>query len=64
MPRIIDERVLKGKKNRDESIVNEFNKLWDSGLRYEVIEEKIILKYGVSVSAINKIMKAANKQTN
>jgi len=64
MPKIIDERVLKGKKNRDENIANEFNKLWDSGLRYEIIEEKIILKYGVSVSAINKIMKAANKQTN
>ena len=63
MPKIIDERVLKGKKNRDENIANEFNKLWDSGLRYEIIEEKIILKYGVSVSAINKIMKAANKQT-
>ena len=64
MPKIIDERVLKGKKNRDENIANEFNKLWDSGLRYEIIEENIILKYGVSVSAINKIMKAANKQTN
>jgi len=64
MPKIIDERVLKGKKNRDENIANEFNKLWDTGLRYEIIEEKIILKYGVSVSAINKIMKAANKQTN
>jgi hypothetical protein len=64
MPKINDERVLKGKQNRDESIANEFNKLWDTGLRYEIIEEKIILKYGVSVSAINKIMKAANKQTN
>jgi hypothetical protein len=64
MPKIIDERVLQGKRNRDENIRNEFNKLWDTGLRYEIIEEKIILKYGVSVSAINKIMKAANKQTN
>ena len=64
MPKIIDERVLKGKKNRDENIANEFNKLWDSGLRYEIIEEKIILKFGVSVSAITKIMKATEKQTN
>ena len=64
MTKIIDERVLQGKRNRDENIRNEFNKLWDTGLRYEIIEEKIILKYGVSVSAINKIMKAANKQTN
>ena len=64
MPKINDERVLKGKQYRDESLANEFNKLWDTGLRYEISEEKIILKYGVSVSAINKIMKAANKQTN
>jgi hypothetical protein len=64
MPKIIDERVLQGKRNRDENIRNEFNKLWDAGLRYDIIEEKIILKYGVSVSAINKIMKATNKQTN
>jgi len=64
MPKIKDERVLKGKSNRNKDIVNEFNKLWDSGLRYEIIEEKIILKFGVSVSAITKIMKATEKQTN
>ncbi|HEY5508422.1 MAG TPA: hypothetical protein VIK29_07120 [Paludibacter sp.] len=64
MPKIKDERVLKGKKNRDEEIRKYFESKWDKGLRYEVIELEIILKYGVSVSMINKIMKATEKQTN
>jgi hypothetical protein len=64
MPKIKDERVLQGKKNRDEEIRKYFESKWDKGLRYEVIELEIILKYGVSVSMINKIMKATEKQTN
>ena len=63
MPKIKDERVLQGKKNRDEEIRKYFESKWDKGLRYEVIELEIILKYGVSVSMINKIMKATEKQT-
>ena len=57
MPKIKDERVLQGKKNRDNEIRKHFEKRWKDGLRYEVIENEVILKFGVSASAITKIMK-------
>lgn len=57
MPKITDERVLIGKQNRNNDIREYFSKRWGAGLRYEVIEEEIILKWGVSPSTINKIMK-------
>lgn len=57
MPKITDARVLLGKQNRNNDIRKYFEKRWGDGLRYEVIEEEIILKWGVSPSTINKIMK-------
>ena len=64
MPKIIDERVLKGKQNRDNAIRKHFEKRWSQGYRYDVIEEEIILKFGVSVSLINKIMKNTDNDAN
>lgn len=57
MPKIKDERVLQGKKNRDNEIRKYFEKRWNDGLRYEVIETEVILKWGVSVSVVTRIMK-------
>lgn len=57
MPRIKDERLRKGKLNRDKAIRAYFDKRWADGMRYDVIEEEIVLRWGVSVSAITRIMK-------
>ena len=57
MPRVTDERVLRGKINRNNDIRKYFEKRFNEGLRYDVIEEEIILKWGVSNSTINKIIK-------
>lgn len=58
MPKINDSRLLQGKINRNNEIYKYFKKRFDhDGIRYEIIEEEIILKFGVSVSAITKIMK-------
>lgn len=57
MPRTIDERVLEGKRNRNNEIRKHFEKRWGDGLRYEIIESEIIMKWGLSASTINKIMK-------
>lgn len=58
MPRkIIDDRVRLGKMNRNKEICAFFEKLYNAGYRYEVIEEKIILKWGLSSSTINQIIK-------
>lgn len=63
MPRIKDERLRKGKRNRDIAIRRHFEKRWSEGMRYDVIEEEIILKWGISESAITKIMKDCNDET-
>ncbi|MDD3079118.1 MAG: hypothetical protein PHH37_08440 [Paludibacter sp.] len=57
MPIIKDKRVIEGKKNRDNEIRKYFNKRWSEGFRYDVIETEVIAKWGVSSSAITKIMK-------
>jgi len=60
MPLIKDPRVEQGKINRNREILNFFKKRFDVyGKRYEVVEEEIILKYGVSASTITKILKNA-----
>ena len=57
MPRkIIDDRVRQGKLNRNEEIRQYFAKLYNEGFRYEIIEEKIILKWGLGASTINQII--------
>jgi oxalate decarboxylase/phosphoglucose isomerase-like protein (cupin superfamily) len=61
MPKIVDKRVLQGKKNRNEEIRKYFAKRWKDGMRYEVIEEEVILKWGVSASVITKIMQGNDK---
>lgn len=57
MPRPVkDKRVEIGKRNRNESIRKYFEKRYNDGVRYEVIEEEIILKWGLSSSTINMIL--------
>jgi len=57
MPRINDHRINIGKQNRNKAICEYFAKKFDSGFRYEVIVEELILKYGLSESTINQIIK-------
>lgn len=57
MARIIDDRIFRGKQNRNEKIRRYFEKRWLEGIRWEIIESEIILEWGVSSSTINKIMK-------
>ena len=60
MPRIKDNRVIEGKKNRNNKIRKYFEKRWNEGFRYEVIEEEVIKEFGVSVSTITRILKQDN----
>ena len=62
MPKIKDERILQGKKNRDNEIRKYFEKRWKEGLRYEIIEDEVILKWGISPSAITRIMKECDNK--
>lgn len=54
--RIKDPRIVQGKKNRNNSIRAYFNKRYNQGARYEIIEEEIILKWGISSSTIYMIV--------
>ena len=57
MPKKIkDDRVRQGKLNRNNEIRRYFEKRYNAGLRYEIIEEEIILKWGLSSSTINMIL--------
>lgn len=57
MPKKIkDDRVRQGKINRNNEIRKFFEKLYNEGYRYEIIEEKIILKWGLGASTINMII--------
>lgn len=57
MPKKIkDDRVRQGKINRNNEIRQYFEKLYNEGYRYEVIEERIILKWGLGSSTINMII--------
>lgn len=57
MPRKIkDDRVRRGKENRNEEIRRYFEKRYNAGFRYEIIEEEIILKWGLGSSTINMIL--------
>lgn len=54
--RITDPRIKQGKKNRNNSIRAYFKKRYNQGTRYELIEEEIILKWGLGASTINQII--------
>lgn len=57
MPKKIkDDRVRQGKINRNNEIRKYFEKRYNEGYRYEVIEEEIILKWGLGSSTINMII--------
>ena len=60
MPKINDKRIRRGKQNRDEEIRKYFENRFNAGIRYEIIEEEIILKWGLSSSAIYRIIKSQN----
>ena len=61
MPRITDERVLAGKRNRDRDIRKYFDKRWKDGLRTEVIYDEVINKWGLSSGMISKILKQTDE---
>lgn len=57
MPKNIkDDRVRQGKQNRNNEIRRYFEKRYNAGFRYEIIEEEIILKWGLGSSTINMIL--------
>jgi hypothetical protein len=57
MPRKIrDSRIKEGKINRNNAIREYFEKRYNEGLRYEIIEEEIISKWGLGASTINMII--------
>lgn len=62
MARIRDKRLQTGKANRAKLVKEYFNKRWNDGLRYDVIEEEIILKFGISATTINRIMKGLHDE--
>lgn len=55
--KVKDTRIEQGKKNRNNSIRAYFNTRYNQGARYEIIEEEIILKWGISSSTIYMIIK-------
>lgn len=55
--KIKDDRVRLGKQNRNNAIRKYFEKRYNDGFRYDVIEEEIILKWGLSASTIYMILK-------
>jgi hypothetical protein len=58
MPKKIkDGRIRQGRQNRNNEIRKYFAKQFNEGYRYDVIEEEIILKWGLSPSTIYKILK-------
>lgn len=57
MPRIKDKRIYEGRKNRNESIRKLYWKRWDEGLREQFIMDELILKWGLSTSTIEQIIK-------
>lgn len=64
MPVIKDERVNDGKKNRNRAIREHFAKRYNDGIRYEIIMEELILKFGLSESTINQIIKGYGNYQN
>jgi hypothetical protein len=52
-----DNRLIQGKKNRNNDIRNYFEKRYNEGIRYELIEEEIMLKWGLASSTIYQIIK-------
>jgi len=55
--KIKDDRVRLGKQNRNNAIRKYFEKRYNDGFRYDVIEEELILKWGLSASTIYMILK-------
>ncbi len=64
MVKIKDIRILKGKKRRNEEIRRYFEKRFNSGLRYEVVMDELILRYGLSESTIYQIIKRKGSYKN
>jgi hypothetical protein len=57
MPQIKDKIVIEGRKNRNSSIRDYFNRRWTDGARYDVIEAEVKAKWGLGASSINRILK-------
>jgi hypothetical protein len=57
MPLIKDGRINDGKKNRNKAIREHFARRFNDGIRYEVIMDELIHKFGLSESTINQIIK-------
>jgi hypothetical protein len=53
----IQDLVKQGRINRNNEIRSYFEKRYNQGARYELIEQEIILKWGLSPSTIYQIIK-------
>lgn len=56
MPKTTDKRVIIARKARNERIRKRFAILFDRGLRYEIVMDKLISEFGMSESTINQIV--------
>jgi hypothetical protein len=58
MPVIKDIRIFRGKQNRNRAIREYFSMRFNGdNIRYDVIVEEIIARWGLSESTINQILK-------
>ncbi len=57
MARIKDKRIHTGKANRNRAIREYFSKRWNEGIRWEVIIDEIINRWGIGESTIYQIVK-------
>ena len=57
MAAIKDKRILEGKVNRNKSIRDYFKKRFNDGMRYDIIMNELIGRYGLSESTIYQIVK-------
>ena len=64
MPKLKDERIRSGKLNRNREIKIYFEKRWEKGIRWEVIIDEIIMKWGIGESTINQIIKGNGNYKN
>lgn len=56
MPKTTDQRVIVARKARNERIRKRFEVLFNKGLRYEIVMDKLISEFGMSESTINQIV--------
>lgn len=57
MPKTTDQRVIIARQARNMRIRKRFAVLFDKGLRYEIVMDKLISEFGISESTINQIVK-------